>query len=374
MNNVKKNVLSFLLAVLLIFSFANMVTADLATPPPQILTEEDKILVNNALQFLTNVANINTSSYQTKVRVANEAPGVYSGKTLKFNLSSAASELDVSALFTYGKLFWCTIYPIKGSPILNQPVSSDVLNTAKITIDRLQAFSARDYIPTFQNMLNSVTALQNSKTTNAGYTQEIAVSGNTLKISWEPFANGLSNQQNKLTLEFQNGNLEFFCNFLDMYQIGSSEVKISEAQAIQIAAERARAFSWVQDNETVSNVTVLDKLAIASISLQNRGNNTLYPKWNILLPCDKEYPGGVTAFRATIWADTGEISYFTPIGFYGDPIAVPSPTPQQTPQPTTPAASENNQAAAPDSFIIGAALAATTIIIIVGYLFYKRKR
>jgi hypothetical protein len=371
MNSIKKVVLTLLLAMLLVVSFANIVTA---SPPPQILTEEDKILVNNALQFLTDVANINTSSYQTKVHVANGAPGVYSGKTLKFNLSSATSLLDVLAEFTYGKLFWCTIRPIKGSPALNHPASSDVLNAAKDTLDKLQAFSARDYLPTFQNMLNSITELQNSKTTNGGYTQEIATSGNTLKISWEPFANGLSNPQNKLTFEFKNGNLEFFCNYLDMYQIGSSEVKISEEQAIQIAAERARAFSWAQDNETVSNVTVLDKIAIASISLQNRGNNTLYPKWNILLPLDKEYPGGITAFRATIWADTGEISYFTPIGFYGDPIAVPPSEPQQTPTPTTQGASENNQAAAPDSFIIGAAIVATTIIIIVGYLFYKRKR
>lgn len=59
-----------------------------------------------------------------------------------------------------------------------------------------------------------------------------------------------------------------------------------------------------------------------------------------MLPLDKEYPGGVTAFRVTIWADTGEISYFTPIGFYGDPNAVASPEPQQTTSPTAQAVGE----------------------------------
>lgn len=277
MNNLKKNFLTFLLAMLLMLSLANTVKARMPNFPqaPENLTGEDKILADNALQFLSNVANVNTSSYHIDVRIANEAPGVLSGKTLKFNLSSEISILDVSALFTDGKLFWCTIYPVKGSLALNHQVSSSVLTNAKDTLNKLQTFSARDYLPTFQSMLNSVTELQDSKTTNADYTQEITVSGTTVKISWEPFANGLSNPQNKLYLEFQNGHLMHYADYFGMYKTGSSEVKISEAHAIQIATERARAFSYVQDSKTVSNFTVLDSLVIANISLQNRGNNTL---------------------------------------------------------------------------------------------------
>jgi len=370
-----KTTLEALVAILLMLSLANTVKA--SRPPnfpqsPQNLTEEDTIFVNNALQFLNNVANVNTSSYHVDARIANEAPGVISGKTLKLNLSSATSMLGVSALFAGSEFFWCTIYSVRGSPALNHPVSSSVLVHAKETLNKLQAFSARNYLPIFQSMLNSVTELQNSKTTNAYYTQEITVSGNTVRISWEPFANGLSNPQNKLTLEFQNGKLVFFCNFLDKYNIGSSDVKVSEAEAIQIATEHAQTFSWVQDNEAISNVTVLDSPIIAKVSLQNRGNNTLYPIWSIMLPLDKMYPGGVTAFRVAIWADTGEVSYISPIGFYGDPEAVPS-SESQTPSPTAQATLENSQAAVSDSLIIGGALTVATAII-VGYLFYKAKK
>ena len=369
MSNLRKNISLFLFVVLLMFPIAQVVKARVPNFPKELqdLTGEDKILAENALQFLSDVANVNTSSYHIDVRIANEAPGVLSGKTLKFNLSSSTGILSVIAEFANGKLFWCSILSAKGSPVLNQPVSSNVLDTAKDTLARLQKFSAEDYLPKFQSMLNNVTELQDAVTSNANYTQRITVSGNIVRLSWEPFVNGLSNPQYRLFLEFRNGNLEYYADYLaiGMYTIGSSEVKISEEQAIQIAAERVRAFSYVQDGITVSNFTILDSIVIANISLWSRGNNTLYPCWSIMLPLDKEYPGGVTAFRAIIWADTGEVSYFTPIGFYGDPNAAPSESPELTQQPAT---IPLEQSLAIVSALIAATIAAA------GYMLYKRKR
>jgi hypothetical protein len=377
MRDFKKNFLTLLLAALLVFSCSITVSALSSPPPgfpqaPEDLTGEDKILSDNALKFLSDVANINTSSYNITVRISNEIPGNLPGKTLHFNLSSSAGIISVIAEFTSGKLFWSTIYSVKGSPVLNQSPSTNALANAKSTLQRLRVFSAEDYISTFQGMLNSVNEIENSKTTDANYTQEITVNGNTMRISWEPFANGLSNQQNKLYLEFKNGNLEHYSDWIGIRKIGSSGVKISEEQAIQIAVERARAFSWIQGGEQVSNVTVLEDNASGSASLQNRGNNTLYPIWNIMLPLDKEYPGGVTAFRAAIWADTGEVLYFSPIGFYGAPV--PLSEPQQTPTSAIKATSENNQQAIyTSSLVIGLTIAAV-LAIVVGFLINKKRR
>jgi hypothetical protein len=271
--------------------------------------------------------------------------------------------------FANGQLFWCTIYPVKGSPAYVTPISANALSTAKDTLNRLQTFSAKDYLPALQNMLSATIVLQNSKTSTADYTQEIATSGNTIAISWEPFANGLSNSQNKLTIEFKNGNLMFFSNYLGMYTIGNTDVNISKQQAIEIATEHAQAYSYVQGNETVSNITVLSSPVIANLTLQNRGNATLYPLWDILLPLDKMYPGGVTSFHVSIWADTGEIQFITPTGAYGIPNAVDPPSGMTTQQQPT----SNNSVNADYSFAIAITLIAATTVI-VSYLFYKRKR
>jgi hypothetical protein len=364
------------------FSLTNLVSASFhPTPSPPPLSEEDKILENDALQFMSDVANINVSSYRIEnLWVRNEAPVPlpFSGKTFHFNLSSTAGLLDVIVEFTNGELFWSSIYSVKGSPIRNLPTSSDFLTTAKDTLAQLEAFSAKDYLPTFQNMLSSITELKDSEVSNANWTQKITTRGNLVSITWEPYANSLSNPQNNLYLEFQNGNLQIFSNYLGLYEIGSSDIKISEAQAIQIAVDHARNFSYVQNGVTVSNFTILEDLSTAKISLGMRGNNTLYPYWSIMVPLAKEYPGGVTYFRVVMWADTGEITYFSPMGSYGisnsdGSNAIPSSGPQQTTSPTANAPSENRNVLMTTGLMIGLAMVAVAIIV-AGYLFFKRKK
>jgi hypothetical protein len=368
MSPLKRNTTTLLLTILLMFLLVSIAKASPpATPSPPPLTEQETILRDTALEFLTDVFRLNTLGYHTEVYV-NNRPGPNYDASLKFNFTSAESKVEALFLFRDNSLFWCMLSTIKGSPAFITPKASDILDTAKDTLDRLQAFSAKDYLPTMRSMLNSVTELQNSKTSNANFTQEIAVNGNDVTMSWEPFANGLSNQQNKLYLEFKDGNLMFFADYLGTYNIGSAEIKISEQEAIKIAIEHARAYSYMQGDETVSNITVLDSPVIANISLQNRGNNTLYPLWDIRLPLDKMYPGGVTAFHVSIWADTGEVSYITPIGYGGDPNAVAPESQAATPSPT--------QVALDHSLAIVAALVAATatvVVIAASVLFIKKR-
>ena len=329
-----------------------------ATPPSQ-LTAQDKELQDKVLNFLATVAKIDTASYTIETFVDN-VPGPNYDKTLKLKLSSDDSKIDVLCLFRDNSLFWCTIHPVQGSPASTRSESSDALTIAKDTLESLQTFSAKDHFPKMLIMLNDVTELKSSKSVNAEFTQEIAISDNTARISWEPYANGLSNPQNKLTLEFKDGNLLFFADFLGLFTIGSSDVIITEKDAIQIAIEHTREFTWEEDGETITNVNVLDSPIIANISLQNRGNNTLYPYWDIWLPLDKMYPGGVTGFHVSIWADTGELSFITPIGYLGKPDAASLD-------------SQTTQQGSNYGFVVGIMLIAATAAI-ASYLFYKRKR
>ncbi|MEJ5327218.1 MAG: hypothetical protein WHU54_03080 [Candidatus Bathyarchaeia archaeon] len=383
MSEIEKNFVTLLFVTLLIASFASIASAGrvpspgmpLLTPTP--LTEQDKLLEDISLRFVANVFRLNISSYYIEGVIV-EGPGPNYDKSVYFKFRSAESKVDVDCLIRNNSVFWCTIYPVQGSPAFTTPKASDVLTVAKDTLNSLQAFSAKDYLPTLRSMLDAVTELESSKTTVGDFTQEITVSGNVVRVFWEPFANGLSNPQNKLTLEFKDGNLMFFCDYLDMFKIGSAEVKISEQEAIQIAIEHARAYSWQVGNETVSNVNVLGSPIIANISLQNRGNNTLYPYWDIWLPLDKMYSGGVTAFHVGIWADTGEVAFISPIGYYGDPNTASSPHPtNQQPatqsNPANPTQPTSSQPVLDLGLAIAIALIAGSAVII-GYLFRKHKR
>jgi hypothetical protein len=360
--SIKKYEVLFLFAMLFVFSFAQMVNVEAAAISVP-LTEQEKILQDNALTFLTDVFELDLARYSITQVTAASAP-VPNGVYIEFKFESSEGKLDVSSEFSNGKLIWCKLYPVKVFPIYTtSKQSSDVINTAKGTLDRIQTFSAKEYLLTMRNMLDTVTELKGSEVTIGDFTQDIEVSENIVKMSWEPFANGLSNPQYKLYLEFKNGHLTQYANYLDIYKIGSSEVNISEAQAIQIATDHAKTFSYTQESDTVSNFTILDGIAMARISLDNRGSNTLYPFWSILLPLDEMYPGGVTAFSVGIWGDTGEIAYFTPVGSSGDPNAVPSESPEVT-QP----------APIPLEQIVAVVSALMAAVAVTGYLLYKRKR
>ena len=356
-SSIKKYAVLFLFAMLFMFSFAQMVNVEAATIAVP-LTEQEKILQDNALTFLTDVFELDLARYSITQVTAASAP-VPNGVYIEFKFESSEGKLDVSSEFSNGKLIWCKLYPVKVSPVYTtSKQSSDVINTAKGTLDRIQKFSAKEYLLTMRNMLDTVTELKGSEVTIGDFTQDIEVSENTVKMSWAPFANGLSNPQYKLYLEFKNGHLTQYANYLEIYKIGSSEVNISEAQAIQIATDYAKTFSYTQENDTV-----LDSIAMARISLDKRGSNTLYPFWSILLPLDEMYPGGVTAFSVGIWGDTGEIAYFTPVGSSGDPNAVPPESPEVPPS-----------APIPLEQIVAVVSALMAAVAVTGYLLYNRKR
>jgi hypothetical protein len=372
----KLKILPLLLGTLLILSIASMAKAEQPSNPSNLdssifqqghsqstsqnVSEENKLVYEKALAFLNNVAKLDTAKYTVETYV-DERPGPNYDKTLKFSFSSTDSQVDVLCLINDNSVFWCTITPIQGQPAFVTTKTSDVLNTAKGALTELQTFSTKNELASIKELLNSVTEIKNSKTSSAEFTQEIIVDTNTVTISWAPTANGLSNPQNKLTLRYVNGNLQFFADYIGMLKIGSSESKISEQKAIEITTEHAKSYSWVQDNETVANVTVLSDPIIANLTLQNRGNATLYPYWDIWLPLDKMYPGGVTAFHVGIWADTGEIGFISPIG-YGGSV-------QETSSESNTTSENNNLSTAVIAIML---IVATGVI--VSYLFYKRKR
>lgn len=357
--NTKNVILAF--ALILLFSSVSIADTSATLPSPAPLTNQDKALLDTALRFLTDVAMLNISSYNIQVILDGETRGPNFDKIIKFNFSSAESKVDALFIVRENSLFWCMISPVKGSPVFVKQPLSDALSTAKATLDRLQAYSAKEYIPTMRTMLNSVAKLSDSKTSTAEFTQEIIIKGSDVTITWTPFANNLTNQQNQLILEFNNDNLMFYADFLGTYAIGSSDVKISEADATRIAIELARNYPLEFGNETVT-ANVLDKPFFTQLSLQNRGNSTLYPLWEIKLALDKMYPGGVTSFQVFIWADTGEVSSIKPIGVG----AMPNETLTESPL--------DAQETSDYNLAIVIAFVSVATMVLGGYLFFRRNR
>ncbi|MDR0372688.1 MAG: hypothetical protein LBI79_03895 [Nitrososphaerota archaeon] len=323
MKKLNQKILPLAIVLLLLLSIASVAKTEAQTRPPLKgnLSEEDKAIVDNIVTFLDKVFKLDTSKYSIE---SGRSRGLVSGvdKSFTIYLSSAESEVDILCDIRDDAIVWCSIYLPKGSPIYTTP-TADILSNAKETLAELTTFAPKSYLPAIQDMLNSVKAIENSTTLTADLTQIIdireVIGEDLVMMSWAPFANGLVYSQNTLSLHFDtSGHLRFFADDFGRFAIGTSEAKVSEQEAIQIAMEQVQAFSWEQDGEVVSNVEIRSDQTLTRLSLQRRNQgDTLYPYWDVYVALDKMYPGGVTAFHVAIWADTGEIDYVKPIGFYG---------------------------------------------------------
>jgi hypothetical protein len=178
---------------------------------------------------------------------------------------------------------------------------------------------------------------------------------------------------------FDNGTFDSFANDWNLYKVGSTDVKVSMDEAIRIARGRAQNYAYTIGNTTVSNFTILEERIKGELTMQNRGNYTVYPHWRIRLPLAKVYPGLISEIRVLLWADTGEVTYIKAIGNLGSPppadsanqteIDSTSPT-AESPSKTQP---ESNNSGSVDYLIAGTVATTIAIAVALGALILKKR-
>ncbi len=192
--------------------------------------------------------------------------------------------------------------------------------------------------------------------------QNVAIRNSTNDFVWSYNTNNIVDTYKAVDLTLENGNFQFYCNDWDLYTIGNTEVNINATQAIQIAKEQAlKTYPFA-----TNNITILDNESMATLNMQNRGNFTLYPHWEILLPLDTAY-GAVTCIQVLLWADTGQIDYMAAVGNGGITPSV-SDSPSVLPTTLQEQSSTSNQA-----WIIFGMLIAV-VLVVASYLSYRRRR
>jgi len=342
--------------------------AILAIPLIQVASAQSMNTTNapeKTLAFLSEVAGLDLSKYTVDVHVSNASSNGLFDTVVNYNFTNANSKFNAMALFRNNALVWCKIYPTEGSPIFIQQPSTDSVTNAMSVLGRYQTYSNKPYLSAVQNLLKSTPEFTNQ--TLGDITQKTTVAENTQSVEWSYTVNGIANGYDTINLEFENGRLEFFQDNWNLYLIGSTDINVSSTQTVQTAISRAEtAYSTTLANGTVSNVVVLAKPVFETLSMQNRGNNTLYPLWDLLLPLDKVYSGAITSVRVSIWADTGQVDYMAGTG-PGGGIQPNAQVPSST-------SSVSSDAAKPlgYNFLIIPALVCAAIVL-VGYLLYTRK-
>jgi hypothetical protein len=197
----------------------------------------------------------------------------------------------------------------EGPVIYAKPQPTDTLLAIRELVERYEAYTGDAYL---QEMLSLITDVNSENYNGATLNQtklQVTTSGSTAQVLLIYTENGIDFSGKSLWLTLENGALIQMTDGWFLFNVGSTQVNILEQQAIQIAVNQLKDFTWNTNGTQVTNFNVVEEKIIAQFIPHPRTKSlALIPYWYITLPLDKVYPGEVSRIAVGVWADNGEIA------------------------------------------------------------------
>ena len=270
------------------------------------------VSTNKVVSFLEDVIHLDITKYHARL-VSNsiENPselGSIPEEILKYTLISDNSEINVDFRFRNQTLSRYRIDVLEFSPIYSQPQPSNVLDMATGLLQRYQNYSGASYLTKMRNMLKTVNEIKDMEKTIGDMKLVISTEGNDVEIQWIYTTSGIDYQTKELSFYFDNGVLESLVDGWFLFKVGSTEVNVSDEDAINIAMNYAKNYTWNADGLEVTQFEILEEPVSASLIPHTREEPlALIPYWYVTLYLDKVYPGDINRIAVGLWADTGEV-------------------------------------------------------------------
>ncbi|NLB77196.1 MAG: hypothetical protein GX799_12170 [Crenarchaeota archaeon] len=382
MNRNKIVCMVFLLAIFI-------TTGEISTVQPSYSSTQAQ-----AQTFIENVLPIDSSKYNITLRnygvpslpdinVDKQNDRLYDGneEVLTYSLDSKDSSIDVICHFNDGNLYICYATTRKGE-VITDKAYANVADAAKSFLEKYQAYSKLDSTE-MMAMLENVDATKNATITSKDLTLTITHKdlrgtffGDSINFRWVRIVNGC--EYLLMDVAFSDGAFAGFTDHRTRYSIGDTTVNISKEEAIAIAMNYIKNYSYrMSDNLVISDFNVTEDKTVAILKPTMREDNILYPHWSVTLYLNQTYPGSVTSILLGIWADTGEV-FFCHYQAYGgsglpsDANSNSQPSNDNSVYEQLPS-SENNEVSSNTNQIILVAVI-TTVIAVLAIAIVVKKR
>ena len=268
---------------------------------------------DSAVNFLKDVAQIDVSQYEATLLSDNVEHRTDLGvveEILQYSLVSDQGTADVVFRFRDNKLSRYQLNLFEGPLIFAQPQPNDMLDATRNLLERFKAYSDVSYLKTMDDILSSINEIKNMEVTEGNIKLKISLSGNNVVILWLYTENGVDFSAKSLRFVFENRLLKEVTDGWFLFTAGSTEVDISKEEAINIAKDYVKSFTWEYGGTIVSDFVVVDDPVSAEFAPHPREEPlVLVPFWFVTLYLDKVYPGEVNRIGVGLWGDTGEVVY-----------------------------------------------------------------
>jgi DNA-binding transcriptional ArsR family regulator len=287
----------------------------------QLSTDHERLLswgvsTDRVVNFLENVIQLDMTKYHARLeRNTVEYRPVLGGITeeaLTYRLTSDENELVIDFRFRNQTLSRYRLDVIEGSPIYAHPQPTNVLDLADDLLQRYQNYAGVSYLETMRNMLRTVNETEDTEKIVGNIKLAILTEGHDVEIQWVHTVSGIEYQSKGVSFSFDDGILEMLTDGWFLFKVGSTEIDVSEEEAINIALEHVEGFSWnaTQNGEwvQVTDFVILEEPVSVRLLPHSREKHLeLIPYYYVILYLDKVYLGNINRIGVGIWADTGQV-------------------------------------------------------------------
>jgi hypothetical protein len=286
--------------------------------PKAQASDTNASLGDKALSFLDHVIQIDMSKYKA-VLYENESNGNHLFYKLYPNTQSLFLS-DTNAIFSFynGSLGSCSLSPGIEGLMYKQPFT-DRFNVTLGIVQRFESWANDPWVKGMENLMVKVGSEKNTFQISGNESLRITVLSDGLgTYKFSNFLDGV--EYTGITFAMGNSSSRdvFFTDSRAFYTIGNTTVNVSREQAISIAENYVKNYSYKHTfgNGTSIIVSNLNVTGISSANLATNpgyapmqliNNSTLFPFWDIRVNVSNMPARGLQGMGVIIFANNGTV-------------------------------------------------------------------
>jgi hypothetical protein len=227
--------------------------------------------------------------------------------TVRYQLNSEESTLTINFLVERDTVWSCYVYAIDGEVVPSKQYSSQIDAVAGF-LEKYQTYTKID-TSNMVAMLGDVDITKDStiSTDNIKLSIKQVSAFDQVIFTWKYTIDGVDYTSLELSVDTK-GNFMSVVDTRVLYTIGDTSVNVSAEQAIGVALENLKVYSYkLPDGSVVKDFNVSDVAVMVYTIPVDYVNYELRPYWEVKIFLDQVYPGNVFGVTVFLWANTGEI-------------------------------------------------------------------
>jgi hypothetical protein len=298
--------------LVLVAAFVLLFSSIAYVPKTQAVVSSNQ---NKAIFFLSNIVKIDLSKYD--VKLTEDIHSSSSNESLVYGLHSSLLNQGTAIFRFYdGNLGDCAIYSNFGSLIYSQP-SSSLYNLSLRILQGYQKWTDDSQIQGLVKFLENVGSVRNASEVSGNVTYRISAKEGFTTFQ---FSNTFNNvEYTGVALTVYGTGAVIFDDSRNFLTIGDTSINISQDQAIKLAENYVRNYSYTPtlSNGTKITMSNLNVTGVGSVALGTRtynpndnitsDNSVLSPYWHIEVEVSNMDPSGLSGVGVQVSANDGTV-------------------------------------------------------------------